>query len=284
MADAATLTFAFMRSHPADAARMLELAPAADLAILFTQVPTRIGCVVLADMDPRLAARALLVMKEDRAIELLTDLGSQPAVAVLRQIEEPARSRLIAGLPTAAALTARLLVQFVDDSVGACVDTNAIALSATAASREALERVRVADIRVDRVFAVDEQRRLMGWVPLDTLLRAPAEVRLEALMLQPAGRISVHAPLTGARAHPAWQTASVLPVIDRGNRLIGLLTREALERAVQRIGRVGRHAVAGDSLPAMLVHGYWESISGILEALVASLPAARALESEPHEH
>jgi len=285
MADAATLTFVFMRAHPADAARVLELAPTSDVVNLFTQVPTRIGGAVLADMEPRLAARALLAMNEERALELLTELGAQPAVVVLRQIEEPARSRLIAGLPTAAALTARLLVQFVDDSVGACVDPNAIAVPLALAAREALERVRLADFRVDRVFVVDEQRRLLGWVPLDTLLRAPAEARLESLLSDPrTARISVHAPLTGARAHPAWRDTSILPVVDRRDRLIGVLTREALEHALQRAVRAAEHPAAEESLPVMLVQGYWQSISGILEALAASLPAARALEHDSHEH
>jgi magnesium transporter len=285
MADADTLTFAFMRGHPAEAAHILDLAPTVDVVNLFIRVPTRVGGAVLADMDARVAAYALLAMNEERALELLSELGSQSAVAILRQIEEPARSRLIAGLPTVVALTAKLLVQFTDDSVGACVDTNVIAVLPSSTVRDAVDRVRLADIPADRVFAVDGQRHLLGWVPLDALIRAPAELRLEALMNQATSRLSVNAPLTGVRADPGWQSASVLPVVDRDNRLVGLLTRELLERALQRANTAANHSPAtSESLPVMLVHGYWQTISGILEALTASLPAVHAPEVEPHEH
>jgi Mg/Co/Ni transporter MgtE len=234
-------------------------------------------------MDPRLAARALLAMEEERALELLADLGSQPAVAVLRMIDEPVRGRLIAGLPAAAAFTAKLLVQFVDDSAGSCVDPNAIALAATTTTREALERVRVSDAQVDTIFVVDDQRRLLGWARLDTLLRAHSESRLATLMLEPTSQISVHSPLSGALAHPGWETATTLPAVDRGGRFIGVLVRASLEGGLRRLSRSTRPAEAAESLSVMLLQGYWQSISGILEALTASLPAANARGSQLHE-
>jgi Mg/Co/Ni transporter MgtE len=176
-------------------------------------------------------------------------------------------------------------VQFTYDSAGACVDTNVIAVLPSSTVRDAVDRVRLADIPADRVFAVDGQRHLLGWVPLDALIRAHAELRLEALMNQATSRLSVNAPLTGVRADPGWQSASVLPVVDRDNRLVGLLTRELLERALQRANTAANHSPAtSESLPVMLVHGYWQTISGILEALTASLPAVHAPEVEPHEH
>jgi magnesium transporter len=272
MADAAALTFAFMRSHPAQAAQVLEAASISESVQLFSRVPVRIGSDTLAEMLPRIAARTLLALPDERAIELLSHLHSQPAVAILRHIGAPDRSRFIAGLPTAAALAAKLLLEYVDDSVGSCVDPDVIAMPAGTRADEALERVRNADARVDRVFAVEVDRRLLGWVPLDALMRAPQDALLETLLLPAPALLAAHAPLAGARAHPGWQTASTLPVVDRGNRLIGVLTRDALARTSQR---QGREPAADDSLAGVLISGYWQSISALLEGLTSCLPASR---------
>jgi magnesium transporter len=277
MADAAALTFAFMRAHPAEAAHVLEAAPSHESVDLLARVPARIGSAVLGQMLPRKAALALLALPSERAIELLAHLDSQSSVAILRHIEEPSRSQLIAGLPTAAALAAKLLLEYIDDSVGSCMDPNVIALPSGARAQEALDRVRNAEAQTERVFAVDGDRRLLGWIPLAVLMRAPQAARLEALLREPPARLAAHAPLAGARTHPGWLVASTLPVVDRGGRLIGELTRDALDRASQRAGWLGSPRAADESLPGMLAQGYWQSVSGIVELLASCLPAARPL-------
>jgi Mg/Co/Ni transporter MgtE len=283
MADAATLTFAFMRAHPADAARVLESATVPQVVELFVGVPARIGGAVFAELPPRTAAKVLLAMPEERAIDILAQIGSQPAVAVLRHIEEPHRGQLIAGLPTAAALAAKLLVQFVDDSVGSHVDPSVIATASSMRVGEALERVRHADMPVDRLFIVDDQRRLLGWIALDALLRAPSEAKLDTLVREVPARLAAHTPLSGARSHPGWQVSSALPVVDRGNRLVGVITRDALERALQRTTAPDTEAPVENSLTAVLVRGCWLGMSGIIEAVAASLPAARPISGISNE-
>jgi len=112
----------------------------------------------------------------------------------------------------------------------------------------------------------------LGWIPLATMMRAPHAASLETLLLEPPARLAAHAPLAGARDHPAWLQVSVLPVVDRGGRLIGELTRDALERAWQRALRTSGSSRAGDSMAGILVQGYWQGFSGILELLASCLP------------
>ena len=44
----AEFTYAFMRSHPADAAHVVEAVAPADAAALFAAAPVRVGAAVLA--------------------------------------------------------------------------------------------------------------------------------------------------------------------------------------------------------------------------------------------
>jgi magnesium transporter len=228
-------------------------------------------------MLPNAAARALLALPGERAIELLSPLAAPPAVSILRHVEEPRRSELIAGLPTASALAATLLLGYIDDSVGSCVDPDVIALPAGLGARDALERVRHADTRADRVFVVGEDRRLLGWIPIDTLLRAADTAQLASLLQEVPARLAAHASLAGARAHPGWRSSSTLPVLDRKGHLIGVLTRDALERASQKEPSAARDADSRHSLTGLLAEGYWNSVSGVLELLSGCLPRTRPI-------
>jgi magnesium transporter len=276
MADAATLSLAFMRDHPAEAARVLEAVPAGQAAALFDRVPGRLGAPVLGAMLPGVAARSLGELGDERTMELLSALGTQSSVAVLRHIAEPRRSRLIAGLPTTAALASRLMLGFPEDTVGAWTDPDVVTLGAETRASDALQRVRHAESVVLRIFVTDAAQRLIGWVPLAALLRAPDGASLGAVMSRPDAVLGAHAPLAGAAIHPGWERASVLPVVTTGDRLLGVLSRDALTRALRRTTRQAS-APGDDTLMGMMARGYWEALSGLVEAVATLLPSVKPI-------
>lgn len=276
MADAETLSLAFLRSHPAEAARVLEALPPAAAAELLARVPARLAAPVLSAMRPNAAARSLAGLDDEQALALLGELGTQPVVAVLRNVAEPRRGQLIAGLPTAAGLASKLLLGYVEDAVGAWADPDVLALAGATRAAEALERVRHTEATVQRVFVTGAGGRLEGWVPLPTLLRAPEGATLASIMQRPEAVISAQTPLAGALRHPGWERASLLPVLEAGERLVGVLTRDALTRALGRSARAAR-AAPGDTLAGMMALGYWNALSGGAEAMVTLLPKVEAV-------
>jgi magnesium transporter len=275
MADAETLSHAFMRSHPAESARVLEALPAGDAAALLARVPARLGAPVLAAMRPNAAARSLAAVDDDHALAMLADLGTQPVVAVLRHVPETRRAALIAGLPAGAALASTLLLGYMEDAVGAWTDPDVLALPADTRAADALERLRQSEIAVPRVFVTAAGGRLEGWVPLPDLLRAPAEATLGQVQRRPQAVIPAQTPLAGALAHPGWEHISVLPVVESGERLVGVLTRDALMRALRRVGRPVRSPENAGGLGEMMARGYWNALSGAAEAMVTLMPAVR---------
>jgi len=280
MAEAHSLSFAFMRLHPVQAARVLEAMPAADAAALFERAPARLGVNVLAAMVPTVAARSVSRLDNERAMELIGALGVQPAVALLRHVAEPRRGQLIAGLPTATALASRALLGYAEDSVGAWTDPDVIALPGHTAVREVLERVRSTQGYADEVFVVESEHRLVGPVALANLVRAADNTTIGALATRAEALLAVHTPLVSAMTHPGWVEHGALPVVEHGRRLIGVLTREALERASARVG--GPTGQASSSAPAaVLARGYWEALSGIMQAMVTLLPAVEPVGGQP---
>jgi Mg/Co/Ni transporter MgtE len=274
MADAESLSLAFMRAHPPEAARVLESVVPADAAALLARAPARLAAPVLAAMLPNAAARALGGVEDEQALALLGELGTQPVVAVLRNVPEPRRARLIAGLPTAAALASQLLLGYVEDAVGAWTDPDVLAMPGSTRAGDALERVKHVDAVVSRVFVTSAKGALEGWVPLPVLLRAPAGANLASIMRRPDAVLSAQSPLAGAATHPGWERASILPVVEGAERLVGVLSRDALTRALGRTSRASRVAPGG-TLAEMLARGYWDALSGWSEAMATLLPSVR---------
>lgn len=275
MAEAETLTLAFVASHPPDAARVLEALPGADAAALFASLPARAAAPALAAMLPPAAARIVAALDDASALSLLTAAGAQAAVAVLRHVAEPRRGRLIEGLPTATAVASRLLLGYPEDAAGAWADPETIALPPGTTAGDALARVRSdPDVEAGEVYVVGEDQRLLGVVDLQALLRVPEATALASLMHPAAGVLPAVMPLGGAAAHPGWKLAAALPVVERGERLIGVLHSAKLAEAMARSGK-GYGGPDGGTLAGLAARSYWDTVSGLVQAGLALLPPAQ---------
>lgn len=274
MAEAQTLTLAFVSSHPAAAARVLEGLPAADAAALFASLPARAVAPALTSMLSPVAARIVVALEDTEALGLLTAAGVQGAVGILRHVAEPRRTRLIEGLSTATALASRLLLGYPEDTVGAWADPETISLAPGAAAAEALARVRgETDLEGGEIYVVGEEQSLLGLVDLQLLLRTPETTLLSALMRAPAGTLPAIMSLSGAASHPGWKLASVLPVVEGGKRLVGVLHAEVLARALSR--SVRRPEAGDETLAGLVARSYWDTVAGLLGVGLGALPPAK---------
>ncbi len=277
-----SLSMAYMRGHPVQAARVLETLPAGAAAALFDRVPARLGAEVLSAMLPQRAARCIAELEDARALELLTPMATQPTVAVLRHLPDARRRRLINGLPTAAALASTLLLGYAEETLGAWADPDVVVLQADTRAGDALERARLAQSPHAQLFVTDGERRLTGLVQLTTLLRAPASATLATLMHRPAAVLTAHATLSGTVAHPGWEHGSVLPVVEPGERLVGVMTRDALTRALRRDDAPLASGTPA-TLPVLFARGYWQALSGLVETSLTLLPRVPAMKGEGDE-
>ena len=276
------LTLAFMRTHPAQAARVLETLPPDEAATLFARAPARLGAAVLATMLPQAAARCVARLDDERALELLSPMGAQPIVAVLRYVADTRRRELLKGLPTTAALASSLLLGYGEDTLGAWADPDVVLLPAPTRAGDALMRLRQAPLTHELVLVADAERKLAGIVTLGQLLQAPEAATLATLMRAPAALLAAHAPLAGSAAHPGWMHTSWLPVVQPGDRVVGVMTRDALLRA-QRQAAPALAEDADAKLPELFARGYWQTLSGLIETALALLPPVPPLQGTAKE-
>jgi magnesium transporter len=278
------LSLAFMRVHPGNAARVLESLPPVQAASLFERAPARISASVMAAMLPRQASNCLAHLKDSRALELLTAMPLQATVSMLRNLPDARRRTMIAGLPTGSALASTILLGYSEDALGAWADPEVLMLTAASRAGDAVERMRHAESTQPSVYVTDDSRHLMGVVDLTTLLRAPEATTLGNLMRKPQALLMAHAPLAGSAADPGWELASVLPVVEPGEGLVGVLTNDALARALRRPLDIPDDATVTASLPGLLVKGYWQTLTSMVDSGVGLLPSVRPVDGVPDEH
>ena len=273
MADPQALMLAFLSGHAGDAARVIEALPLEDAAALFAELPARTAAPVMCSLAPSTAASLCSLLTDGQALALLAEMGSQAAVAVLRQLPTPRRHALLQRLPTPIAVASRLLLGFPGDSVGAWTDTGIISAPRTADCASVLARLRrEARIDVQVVHVVDEERRLQGVVPLHALLRAGDTVAIGSLAERCPAVLSAMMPIASAARLEAWRNAPALPVVDRAQRLHGVLPHTRLVQLEQdRLRRA--EAPAGASPLGILAAGYWSIVSGLASAAIGLLPA-----------
>ncbi len=269
------LGYAFLEAHPQDAAHVLErLAPAAAAELLRT-APPRLAAPVLRQMLPLAGARCLERVDDTAAAGLLRGVGAQAGVALLRHVAGERRTRLLAQLPTAAALAYELLLGYPEGTVGAWMDPRALALPADMTAAEALERVRHADeAPVADPYVIDRNQRLLGYLELADLLRAKGTTPLGRLLRACPHRLPAQAMLAGLRDHPGWREASTLPAVEDGERLVGALTHAALQRALA-IDDTLPPPRGGDDTLAGIAGAYWFGVSALIQAVVGLLPVER---------
>lgn len=283
MADSFDLGLAFVRTHPADAARVLEALPTGEACALFEAIPGQVGAPVLAAMLPTAAARIVSELPPACADATAAHIGAQSIVAILRHVSPEQRTRLLAELPAASAVTVRMLLGFPEDAIGAWVDPRVLTVTANDSVATALARVRSSDdADAAQVFVVDAEQRLVGSIALHVLLRADPNLRSGTLAKPASPALPAMMPLASARATALWDRALALPVLDRDQRLVGVLRRATLSRAMRGRGASANEHDRVTSVTGALAHTYWGVVSGSSAAALAALPRVkRVLPQEP---
>jgi len=181
----------------------------------FQKLPTDLQVEVLEEMSRNDGARLLEGMDPDERADLVKALPEEEAEKILPLIEQAKRNEI-----------ARL-VTYEEGTAGSVMTTEYAALPESLTITEALSELR--RIAPDRdtlynIYVVDDQRRLVGVIPLKDIFVQPSLARLKQVMRKDV--ISVKATddvEEVARTARDYDLVSI-PVVDEEGRLIGIVT------------------------------------------------------------
>ena len=257
------LALAFLQSQPAAAAAILEQQPLDQVAAFLASLTHTYGALVMAKMLPQYGARLCRCLQPTAAAGILSQMEISQIAAVMRQCDDELAERLLDLLSDKTRLACRLLLNYSEEAVGAWMHANVSTLPEECSVDQAMQRIgreqQALDIGLWMV--VDRDRHLLGTVSSTTLLRAPPDASVSAVMAKDSAAIAARTALKTAIDNPLWAERDSIPVVNRMHKLVGVLRHVDLRNGLQQISISIQKPRGGDP------------ITGIFEVYGSSLMA-----------
>lgn len=267
MASAPALSLAFIDRRPGAAARALSVMDIDDAAAFVEDIPVRYVARLLARMSAWTAAGIVSRLSPAAASAALKGMHYQRAAAVLRLMEPSHRTPVLLAMPTRLQRDFHTSLAFPADTVGAYMTTRILTQPGDHTVADARDQIRRArQVEDSGVVVVDDAHRLLGVVPLISLLRERGNVALRDLMDTELQPLSARSRLSSVVTLEPWDQFASLPVVSRGKQVIGILSRKTLREAVAT--NATAVASAGNALPIALAATLGEVIGGLVRLLV----------------
>ncbi len=214
--------------HPADAADSIEGLDIMDQVKFIKQLPIKDAADSIAEMEDRdqtlliqhlnkgLAARIVEQMSPDDATDLLEDLDEDLRHALLKRVPEEERAEL------------KTLLTFDPDTAGGVMNTEVVILDQDLNPDQAIAKLReeVEDKEIPYyAYITDLKDRLVGVVSLREILLAKRGLTLKDLVkTQSLITVGYNIDKEEVAHLIAHYNLLALPVVDFGNRLLGVVT------------------------------------------------------------
>lgn len=229
-----------LAGDPPELAEMLSVLQNADIVDLLDELPPEASARVVAAMpfelavqlfdEPELERRREIFhhLDERIAAPLLEAMSSDEQVALIREMDDAERARLLTRLDRPTQRDLALLLRYPPDTAGGIMTTEFLSMPSTWTVDQALRHIREVGRAKETVYAtyvVDESNRLLHVVSLRELVTADRQQRLERVGARK--NPVVVAPLLDreevARVISKYDLLAV-PVVEEDGRILGIVT------------------------------------------------------------
>ncbi|MEW6752084.1 MAG: magnesium transporter [Candidatus Latescibacterota bacterium] len=213
--------------HPADTADLLEHLKDEEAAAFFTFLPNGTQREVFDFLTETHQVRLIEALGPQRMAPVIEGMSSDDRADLVKALPEPVVHVLLPLVAQAERNDIRRLVEYEEGTAGAVMSSEYAALSAELTAAAALERLRqIAPHRetIYYVYVVNQERRLVGVVSLQELILAEPGRRLQELMHTHLIRVNVHDSQEEAARTLSHYDFIAVPVVDAGERLVGIVT------------------------------------------------------------
>jgi len=239
----AALAVELIQNHPDEAARLIETLPAEAAGAVLRDLPRGAARELLSRVATHALDRLLPLLDPEALAEMLDGTEADTAARILRRLDELRRGEVLAALPEELADSLRVLLRHSEDTAGALLDPDVLALSAELSAEQALAQVRAQPERARyNLYVTDGEQRLVGALNLRELLLAPQDAKLRSVMQPATHRLPAHADRQRIAAHPGWRDVHALPVVDGSGAYLGAIRYRTLRRIEEELARAETNA------------------------------------------
>ena len=214
---------AFEALDPAARKKLCRICPAQMLAGIFEFIDEDNAGTYLVDMDIKKAA------------DLVSELDTDTAVNILREVEKEKRSLIIELINPEIQKEIKLIASFDEDEIGSRMTTNCIiigdGLTIKQAMTELISQAKDND-NISTLFVVDENEEFYGAIDLKDLITARSTDELSELIATSFPYVYATEDIGDCIERLKDYSESTIPVLDNSNKLLGVITAQSIIEAV----------------------------------------------------
>lgn len=274
--------------EPPEVARLLADLPPEEGIVLFRLLPRAQAADVFAYLDSSLQRTILDHLTSERIRTLLEELDPDDRTALFEELPGQVAQRLLNLLSVEERQEVLRLLGYPEGSVGRLMTPDYVAVRPHWTVEQALRHIRRMARRaetINTIYVVDDSWKLLDEIPLQKLILAEPETRVESLIDYRVVALRTTDDQERAVSLMREYDRTVLPVVDQDGVLVGIVTVDdvldvAVEEATEDIQKFGGMEALdtpymSTPLPQMLrKRAGWLSVLFISEMFTASAMAA----------
>lgn len=250
--------------HPADIAELLNVLEEPEVKQkIFAFLTPELASEVLSLVTPHTRAELTEELSNAALGELVERLDSDDAADLLGSLPEEQARAVLEQVPEALSTEMAQLLRYPADTAGGIMQTEHVAVSEGTRVEQAIEMIRghideVPDIH--NVFVVDQQRRLVGVLPLRKLILARPQESVDKVMDRQV--ISARVDLDQEQVAQLFKKYDLvsLPVVDGEGKLLGRITIDDVVDVLEEEATEDIYRLAGLGGEEVVLDSPWRSI------------------------
>ncbi|MBG0789344.1 MAG: magnesium transporter [Desulfovibrionaceae bacterium] len=214
--------------HPADAAETIEGLDIIDQVKFIKQLPIKDAAESIAEMDEHDQKELIANLNRGLAARIVDEMSPDDATDLLDSLDEDLQKALLSRVPAEERAELKTLLTFDPDTAGGVMNTEVVILDQDLNPDQAVTQIReeVEDKEVPYyAYLTDKKDRLVGVVSLRDIMLARRGVTLKDLVkTQNLITVAYNVDKEEVAHLIAHYNLLALPVVDFGNRLLGVVT------------------------------------------------------------
>ncbi len=265
------------RLHPADIAYILEALPRDERLYIWDRVRAARDGDILLEVSDSVRESLIDAMDTDELVAAAETLEADEIAELAPDLPQEVMDDVFQSLPIEEREQLRSAMSFDDDMVGALMDFEDITVRPDVTLEVVLRYLRRFDelpSQTDQVFVVDREERLLGTLPIHTLIVTDPQTTVRATMKKPVVVLHQHEKAdVAASAFERYDLVSA-PVVDTNDRLVGRVTVDEVLDFVRESGEEDLLAQAGLREEEDVFASVWKSFRNRWAWLAVNLVTA----------
>ena len=222
-----TLRDVLVTLNPADIAALFEELPADRLPLLFRLLPKELAAETFVEMEPDEQELLIRGFSDNELKEVIDELYLDDAVDIVEEMPANVVKRILRSADPDTRKMINEILKYPEDSAGSIMTIEYVRLRRQFTVEQAIKHIRRTGIDKETIYTcyvTDDNRRLLGFVSVKTLLLSDEEASIEDVMENNVIYVyTTEDRETVANLFHKYNFIA-LPVVDEEQRLVGIVT------------------------------------------------------------